>query len=46
MNSIQELQPEGAQPASNSGRPTVNRSDPPFGYVHIERCPCCGAPAV
>src|SRR5262245_49038468 len=45
MNSIQELQPEGAQPPSNSSRPTVNQSDPPFGYIHIERCPCCGAPA-
>src|SRR5262245_61731161 len=45
MNSIRELQPEGAQPPSNSGRPAVNQSDPPFGYVHIERCPCCDAPA-
>jgi hypothetical protein len=45
MNSIRELQPEGAQPPSDSGRPTVIQSDPPFGYVHIERCPCCGAPA-
>jgi Methyltransferase domain len=45
MNDLRELEPQAARQAFNPDHTAVHQDDPFLDYLHIEFCPCCGAPA-